>query len=92
MGKETGFDLARHWSRVEPRGLRVTGARTGIINERDAICATETERVVGFNAITLGAAFHGGEYRSLRAGERIKPGRKHQVTLRIDTGSRERGQ
>jgi len=31
-----------------------------IINERDAICATETERVVGFNAITCGAAFHSG--------------------------------
>jgi len=29
-----------------------------MVNERDAICATESERVIGFNAITLGAAFH----------------------------------
>ena len=25
-----------------------------MVNERDAICATESDRVVGFNAITLG--------------------------------------
>jgi hypothetical protein len=29
-----------------------------MINERDAICATESERVIGFNAITFGAALH----------------------------------
>jgi hypothetical protein len=50
--------LAGHWTRAELRGLRVTGERTGMINERDAICATESEPVVSFNAITYVAAFH----------------------------------
>ena len=58
MRKQAGFDLAGDWTRAELRGLRVTGERTGMINERDAICATESERVVGFNAITCRAAFH----------------------------------
>ena len=54
MGKKAGFDLARHlW----------------IVNECDAIYPAEREGVVGFNAITLGAALHsdwGNSGRSVR--------------------------
>ena len=67
MVEQTGFDLARHRTRNKLRGFRITGERTGMVNERDAICATESERVVGFNAITLGAAFHLGVLRPVAA-------------------------
>ncbi len=45
-----------------------------MINERDAIRATEGERVVGFNAITCGAAFHvwNVAIETMRLGETIE--------------------
>ena len=55
MGKKAGFDFAGH---------------LGIVNERDAIRPAEHERVVGFNAITLGTALHsnwGNAARSFRS-------------------------
>ena len=58
MGKQTGFDLARHWTRTKRRSVCVSAKRTRVANEGDAIRSTEREGVVGFNAITLGAAFH----------------------------------
>ena len=63
MGQQTGFDLTVHRARAELSGLRVTAERTGMINERDAIRATECERIVGFNSMTLGAALHFGVLR-----------------------------
>src|SRR6267143_4702074 len=71
MRKQTGLDLARHRTRNKLRGFRITGERTGMVNERDAICATESERVIGFNAITLRAAFHRYLYW-------------HEILLKID--------
>ena len=64
MGKQTGLDFARSLTRTKLRRVRVTAERTRIVNERDTICATESEGVVLFNTITLGAAFHvfGGTY------------------------------
>ena len=56
MGKQTGFDLARHWTRTELCSVCVK--RTRVANEGGAVRATEREGVVGFNAITLGATFH----------------------------------
>ena len=58
MGKQTGFNLARHWSRTKRRSVCVSAKRTRVANEGDAIRSTEREGVVGFNAMTLGAAFH----------------------------------
>lgn len=59
MRKKAGFDFARDvW----------------IVNERDAICSAEHERVVGFNAITLGTALHsnwGNSARSVRSSLQI---------------------
>ena len=58
MGKQTGFDFARHWTRTKLCSVCFSAKRTRAANERDAVCATEREGVVGFNAITLGATFH----------------------------------
>ena len=58
MGKETGFDLARHRNGSKLRGIHVASERTRIINQGGAVGATEDKSVVIFNAITLGAALH----------------------------------
>ena len=58
MRKETGFDLAGNRPGAELRTLRVEWAR--IVDERDAVGAAIDERVVRFNAITLGTPFQCG--------------------------------
>lgn len=45
-----------------------------MINERDAICTTESKGVVGFKAIALWAAFHAWDTAACEAGESKKPG------------------
>src|ERR1043166_3809225 len=63
MRKHAGFDLTRHRGRAELRGARVSTSRTRIANQRRPINATEFQRFVTLNAITLGAAFHFGVRR-----------------------------
>ena len=81
MRKETSFNFARYSTGAKPCGANVTAERTRIVNERDTICTTESERVVPFDAITLGAAFHSSKLaefkRSKRAIEALRS--KHKV-------------